>query len=257
MKVSDIKDNPPNILIYGPVGTFKTALVSQASGGYLFDFDGGMKIALKLNDAFRELRHAIEFDTYVDQNPMKPVEWLRAKKKLMDIVAQIQAGTWKYDAVIIDSLTGMAKAIQLHVMSCAGDALKKPEIQHWGAMITELESALTLLRACNVLRLVTAHELPIERVAAKSIIPYVDHTTPLSITRPHSDSKLAWLFDEVWYSSCKLVGQGKTNFIVDGGTSTVNRSKSRGGLIKPVVINEVGLVGVLDIVGFKYGVEKR
>ena len=253
MKVRDIAGIPPNILIYGPVGTQKTALTSQAKGGYLFDFDGGMEIALTLNDKFRELRYGIEFDTYVDANPMKPEEWLKAKKKLISIVGQIQNGSWQYDALVIDSLTGMVRAIQLQVMSNSGDPLRKPEIQHWGSMIAELESALTLLRACKVLRLVTAHELPIERVAVKSIIPYVDHTTPLSVTRPHSDSKLAWLFGEVWYSKVRLGAQGKTEFTVDGGTSTINRSKSRGGLIKPVAHNEIGLKGVLKLIGYDYG----
>jgi len=252
MKVESIKDRPPNILFYGPVGTQKTALVSQASNGYLFDFDGGMKIALTIDDKFKHLRHNIEFDTYIDENPMQPNQWLLARKKLMSIVEQVQKKTWKYDAIVIDSLTGMAKAIQLYVMSYAGDSFKKPEIQHWGAMIAELERALTLLRACKVLRLVTAHELPIERIKSGNIIPFVDHTTPLSVTRPHSDSKLAWLFDEVWYTSIRRGAAGKNDFVVDGGTSNINRSKSRGGLIKPVVHNEVGLAGLLKVVGFSY-----
>jgi len=253
MKAKDLEGIPSSILIYGPVGTQKTALVAQASGGYLFDFDGGMKIALTLNDKFKHLRHQIEFDTYVDENPIQPKAWLDARKKLESIVRAVQSKTWKHDAIIADSLTGAAKAIQLYVMSNTGDSFRKPEIQHWGAMIAELERFLILLRACRVLRLITAHELPIERTETRSIIPHLDHTTPLSITRPHSDNRLAWLFDEVWFSSAKLAAMGKTDFVVDGGTSKINRSKSRGGLIKATVHNEIGLAGVLKLIGYSYG----
>lgn len=252
MKAKDIENVPPNILIYGPVGTQKTGLVSQASKGYMFDFDGGMQIALRLQDKFTSLRHNIEFDTYVDPNPTKPEMWMRAKKELMSIVGMVQAGTWPFDALIIDSLTGMAKAIQLQVMCNSGGALNKPEIQNWGSMVNEFEAGLTLLRACNVLRLVTAHELPVERLRPKQIVPYVAYTTPLSMTRPHSCTKLNWLFDEVWYTKRKLGAQGKVLFTVDGGEDDVNRSKSRRGLIRPVAINDIGLKGVLDIIGYNY-----
>jgi len=253
MKAKDLKGRAPNILIYGPVGTQKTALVSQAKNGYLFDFDNGMMIALMLDDKFKELRHSIEFDTYCDENPMHPKAWIDARKKMADIVRQVQSKTWKYDSIIIDSLTGMAKAIQLHVLNCTGDSFKHPKIQDWGAMVTELERALTLMRACNVLRIVTAHQMPIETVKENAIFPTLDHITPLSITRPHSESKLSWLFDEVWYSSVKAGARGVTNFIVDGRTNNTTRSKTRGGLLEAVVHNDIGLAGVLEKIGYKYG----
>ena len=222
MKAIDLKDKPPHILIYGQVGTFKTGFVSQASNGYLFDFDDGMQIALRYEDEFSELRRQIEFDTYVDTNPSKPDAWLRARKKLESIRQAIQNKTWEYDAIVIDSLTGMGKAIRLHVMSCIGDAFEHPKIQHLGAMITEMERFLTLMRACNILRLVTAHQLSIERVKDGEITPFLDHTTPLSITRPHSDNRLPWLYDEIWYSKTVLGAMGKFKFMLE------NESVKRG-----------------------------
>jgi archaellum biogenesis ATPase FlaH len=253
MKPKDIKNKPPNILLYGPAGSGKTALVAQATNGYLFDFDDGMLTAKTVNDKFRPLRWEIDFDSYVDENPAKPHMWIEARKKLKSIVEQANAGKWKHDALIIDSLTGMARCIQLHVMSCAGDSYKKPEIQHWGSMVQEMETALTMIRAVRVLRLTTAHELLVEKQATKSLVPVVDYITPLSVTRKHSIGKLMWLFDEVWYTSLTRGAQGKMNFTVDSKPATSHRCRTRCGLVQTVVHNEMGLVGLLEKAGYKYG----
>ena len=256
MKPKDIKNKPPNILLYGPAGSGKTALVAQASGGYLLDFDDGMQTAKSMDDKFRSIRHEIEFDTYVDENPAKPHAWLDARKKIQSVVKLVQDGKWPFDAFIIDSLTGMARSIQLHVMGCAGDAYKKPEIQHWGSMVQEMETALTMIRAIKVLRMTTAHELLVERTAEKSLVPVVDYITPLSVTRKHSIGKLMWLFDEVWYTSLKRAAQGKVHFVVDAKPATSHRCRTRSGLTQDVIMNEIGLVGLLKTIGFDYKAKK-
>lgn len=250
MKVADIKDKPPDILIYGPAGVGKTAIVSQMAGGYIMDFDDGMLTARNLDDKFKPLRHLVEFDTFVDENPANPSAWMNARKKINSVVKAVHEGKWEYDAFGIDSLTGMAKCIQLYVMHNAGDSFKQPQIQHWGMMVREMERVLTELRALKVLRVSTAHETAIETGGISCF-------TPRSITKPHSIDTLMWLFDEVWHAELRRAGQGKINFVVTGKPSSVYRCRTRSVLRDDVVHNEIGLVGLLEKIGYKYEKEKK
>ena len=109
MKAKDLLllSNYPSILIYGPAGTGKTALVSQAKDSYMFDFDNGMRTAALLDDKFTPLRHNCEFDTYVDANPESPNMWLKASTKIAEFSRLSAQGKLPYKAIIIDSHTGL------------------------------------------------------------------------------------------------------------------------------------------------------
>lgn len=248
MKVKDIdlaQKKHLSILIYGPAGSGKTDLVAQASGGYLFDFDDGMRSARILQDKFTPLRAEIEFDTYMDVDPVNPTAWMRANKKIIQLSDASAKGTLIYNAVIIDSLTGMARAIHLQTMLEAGGALKKAQIQHWGSMVDSMEIALTRLRGLNTLVIVTAHELNMEIDGDNKI-------RPMSVTKRHSLEKLAWLFDEVLYSSARPAGMNKVNYIVSGRPTSSIMARTRSGFNEAVVHNDIGLVGILAKIGYTY-----
>ena len=89
MKARDLLrlNYPPNILIYGPAGSYKTALVSQLTNAYMFDFDDGMRTAATLKDKFFDARQQIEFDIYKDRDVLKPTTFMKAKEKLLRISA--------------------------------------------------------------------------------------------------------------------------------------------------------------------------
>jgi hypothetical protein len=249
MKAKDLVDKPPNILIYGPAGSGKTGLGAQAAGGYMMDFDDGMRTALTLQDKFTPLRQSIEFDIFKDRKPKEPRAFIDAKAKLLQISAQCAAGTYKYDAFELDSLTGLCRACQSQVMANAGDALKKPEILHWGIMVNEIENILTIIRSFNVLTIVTAHELLVETDDELLI-------RIMSVTKPHGLNKIPWLFDEVWHSKVRPAGGNKTNYIVSGRSTSELSVRTRSGFNTDVIHNEIGLVGVLEKIGFKYGKEE-
>ena len=139
MKPTDIltQNDPLSILTFGDAGSGKTALWSQLSGAFCFDFDNGMRTAAMLKDKFFDARQKIEFERYVDANALKPVAYMRAKKKLMEFVGMAAAGKSPFDAFILDSLTGMCRAAQLAVQALGDknnpmkDPLAKMEIQNW------------------------------------------------------------------------------------------------------------------------------
>ena len=252
MKVKDIdisKRKHLSILIYGPAGSGKTALVTQASGGYLFDFDDGMRTAKTLADKFSSKRAELEFDTYLDARPTNPVAWMTATKKIIQLSDASAAGKLLHDAVIIDSLTGMARAISLQIMAQAGMPLGKMQIQHWGMAVNEMENALTRLRALDCLLLVTAHETSYE-------VDDSDFIRPMSITKKHSLNKLAWLFDEVYHAKVRRASADKINYILSGRATSSIMARSRSGMSTDFNHTDMGLVGLLNKVGYSYGSNK-
>lgn len=241
MKAKDLlKENrPPSILLYGPPGTGKTGLVSQiGSSGYLFDYDRGMRTALTLKDKFTEHRQAVEFGEYVDDSVSSPSAYLKSKTKLMELQGLATRNQLPYTAIAIDSLTGLCRAIQQYVMSCAGNALAPPQIQHWGQIVNEVESILTIIRSFKILVIVTAHEMYIETETGNML-------RPMSATQKHSANKLTWLFDEVLYTKIRRKPQNKVDYIVTAEPSAFSVVRTRSGLGCETVINDEGLEGLL------------
>ncbi len=173
--------------------------------------------------------------------------WIKAVAKLQQFVDQSFLRNLNYETIVIDSLTGCARAIQLYVMGLSGYSMRVPEIQHWGKMIVEIERMLTLMRSLKCLKLITAHEMVLETKNG-------DNFTPMSMTKKHSVNKLMWLFDEVIYSKVKPAGLNKTDYIVSGRSTSIVRCRTRSGFDKDVVHNEIGLEGILKL--FKYNYKK-
>lgn len=256
MKPTDLVEKPPSILIYGPPGSFKTGLVSQASGAYLFDFDDGMKTALKVQDKFTNRRHQIEFDTYNDELVTKPTAWLNARSKIQQISNDSANKKFNFDGIIIDSLTGMVRAAQLYVMSLDGDPLAKPHIKHWGDMVHQVESALSILRGIRCLKIVTAHELFVEKEIksedGKKVLSTKTSYHPMSVTQKHSINKLMWLFDEVWHSEVHLGARSKSLWVLSSRSTDAIKCRTRSGFPERFTHNDVGLEGVLKEIGYTY-----
>ena len=254
MKAADLEkmNKPPKILIYGAAGSGKTALVSQARNGYLFDFDEGMRTALKLKDDYYDDRMNIEFDEFRDKDPGKPVGWITAKGRVLEISSQIAHKKFPYDAVIIDSLTGLAQAVQNQVMAQAGKPNGKPEIQHWGMIVSEIENILTILTSLNTLVMITAHEVPVLTRKGSLGHPEEDvHAMRVLCAGKKLPEKLPWMFDEFWHADSKTVG-GKSKFTLSGIKTTYIQARTRSGFTK-CEHTKLGLKGVLDLVGYKYG----
>ena len=246
---------PPTILIYGMYGTGKTALVSQLSGAFMFDFNRGMRTAATLKDKFFDARQKITFEIYKDEVPTKPRMYLEAKSKLISIVNEQAAGTWKHDAVIIDDLTSLCQAAQLYVQYTRhGDALATMEMaeQDWLALEYEVTRFLILFQSIGVLRVITAHTMTIDKpVKGKILDREVVSIFPYSVTKNHGLIKLPANVDEIWYADYRQAGGGKINYRVTGKPTDVIRARTRSSF-DMVIHNDIGMVGLLKMIGFDY-----
>ncbi len=246
MKAKDLLllSNYPSVLIYGSAGSGKTALVSQAKNSYMLDFDNGMRTAAILDDKFTSLRQNCEFDMYIDDIPKAPNAWLRAEMKIEELSTLSAKKSLKYDCIIIDSLTGLVKAVQLQIMAMAGDSFRKPQIQHWGDMVNAIEKTLTILRSLKCLLIITAHEMTFK-------VDEINLVRPLSVTERHSKNKLAWLFDEVLHMRLRQAGANKHKYMISGHSTESILARTRSKMGGEIDITDIGLVGVLDKIGYK------
>lgn len=246
MKVKDLKDHPPHILIYGAAGTGKTALVTQAKNAYCMDFDNGMLTARNLQDKFTPLRHDIEFDTYKDYNLTSPTAWMKAKQKITRIAEKAHRGTWEFDCLVIDSITGMGRQCQNQIFFDAG-LLGKPlggmGLKLYGHIVAELGNYMQILTALPCLTIVTTHELPITVGAGE----FTETFLKPRIIGTKLPSQLPEFFDEVWYSSVKRQGQ---DFVVSWKSARYRETRTRSGKMQEIKHNEIGLQGLLKEIKF-------
>ena len=253
MKPSDIlkSNRSPSIVIFGSAGSGKTALVSQIKNAYMFDFDDGMRTAATLKDKFYHDRQSIEFDIFKDSNPRSPEMYHNARVKLINISQACRTNTWKYDAVIIDSLTGLSDTIMRKVMKDeTGDALVNPQRNHWGSMVNYMDAFFAELRSLNRLVILTAHINSLEDDTG-SVLSFF----PSSITRNHGLKSIPWMMDEIWYASRQSGGGTSIDYYVDGGYINKYMTRTRSSIGK-VKHNDIGMVGLLEKVGYTYGKKK-
>jgi hypothetical protein len=243
MKAKDLQtqNKPPSIVIVGPAGCGKTALCSQlGKNAFCFDFDDGMRTCLTLQDKFTSFRQSIDFEIYRDSDPTKPDCYVKALTKLRQMLSKPPK------AVLLDSLTGLASAIYHYIMLTEKhDSFAKPEIQNWGSMVNETERFILMLRSLKCPIIMTAHEglAEMEGGASVRIIN--------SITKSHGRNKVAWLFDEVWYMQARAIGAGKFGYFVSGRSVDLP-CRTRSGILSDTAIDDKGLQGLLEKLGYSY-----
>ncbi len=127
------------------------------------------------------------------------------------------------------------------------NALGQPQRNNWGAMVSYMEAFLTQIRAISKLTLLTAHMQSFDDEQGNTLAFF-----PSSITKNHGMKSLPWMVDEVWYAKIEPEGMGNVAYTVDGSyiNKVCTRTRSSFGKTKH---NDIGLVGVLEKVGYKYG----
>lgn len=210
MKIGDAKLSPPKLLIYGPAGAGKSALMYTLGARIkVFDFDRGWNTALKLQDEHTKRRQEVELAGpvidgqpmgYVDANPKSPKAWFAFKTDLIALAGSIQSSGGKspYQAYGFDSLTTMFECALRFIMGNGGDSFGAPQIQHWGLAFTEVLNMMSIIRTLPGVVVLIAHE---QRDVIKRTPTDKDGQQIIEIGIPGKNmpGKIPSYFDEFWY----------------------------------------------------------
>lgn len=255
MKAKDLlKGGNPTIFIVGKPGCGKTALTSQiGDGGYVFDFDGKMRTALTLQDRFTPLRQAVEFDTYVDTDPSKPDSFARAEQKLREFIKKPPK------AICIDSITGLADAVQKYVMYTLHQnsfgvpslGVKGQDAGDFTMMVNTMERFLGMCRSCKCLFMASAHDGFVE-IPGKGVIHIIN-----SITRNHGRNKIAWYCEELLFMTVKnLGGTNNWHYFLTGRSEDLP-CRTCSSILENFDITTVGLPGLMQQMQYTYDFQPK
>lgn len=192
-KIADFEPLPPKVLLYSPAGGGKSTLVMTAGEKLqLIDLDPGATVALSIHDKFRKERLNVDVVRIRDADPSKAVAWEAYKKYIQQVTNQVNAGTFPYKLLCIDSLTTMAEMALRSVLHNSGNANNcLPSIQQWGIAINEVKNAIIFLRALKIPVVLTAH--------CQSTVADNDNKMGIAIYGRDLPNYIPRYFDEIWY----------------------------------------------------------
>lgn len=121
-----------------------------------------------------------------------------------------------------------------------------PQLQDYGLIVSDIRNILNILLSLPTLVVINTHEAFIEKPDDEDKI----------LIRPSAIGQkiplfLDGMFDEVWYSSVKKTGS-TVDFVFSCVPSVSRSVRTRGGAMKEVKINEIGLSGFLKELGYEY-----
>lgn len=213
MNVADIADKAPHVLLYGGVGTGKTALaLTLGKRAEVIDLDDGLKTGVTLKDAFTEDRRAVTVSRFIEKEPHKRATvFQQAKLRIYAIATELNQGKYPYDALILDSLSSFADSALRQIMGNSGDVNATPQIQHWGLAFNEIRNVFAVIRAMPIPVVIIAHDQEGKE----------EGKIEIAISGKKLPSQIARYFDEVLYMRVKQLGGGKVGYVVQ----TLNDSR--------------------------------
>lgn len=247
--VGELIPDAPNVILWGEVGTGKTALaLTLGKGALVHCFDpGGLITGLTLKDKWTADRHAVEAKLFIEKRPdIEATIFSNYKKYVMDLVNSIHKGQTHYTAIIIDSLTTLALAASNQVMRNSGMLNRAPELQHWNAIFAEIKNVLSWLRATPVPLVLIAHEM------IKTYGKGKDATEKLQIAIQGKNlpAEITRFFDEIWYLYTRPVGQGQHRRMIQtiADDKLLGRSRSQ---VPTDTDTSCGMWALFELMGYK------
>lgn len=239
---SELTRLPPKILIFGPAGSGKTALTATLGDRLqLLDLERGWTTALTMRDKFTEERAKIDVVECYEEPP----QFGGAHDKLVAHISKVQkeiaAGTYKYKALGIDTLTSWVSSIVRKVGKSA-----QMRIQDWGEIIREVEMVLAAVRALPIIVILNCHDELFEVKKGELVI---DVRTQISVPTKKLPSNIPVYFDEVWYARVAPKGGGVNEYVLQTVQEPHLIARSRGQLPNKTKSDE-GMPELLKKIGY-------
>lgn len=225
MKVSDLQQKAPKILLYGPIGTGKTALaLTLGARAQVMDMDDGLMTGVKLEDKWTAERRAVDVVQFLETQPHKKAEAFAASKRhVLDVANQCVAGKYPFDALIIDSLSAMAENALNYIMANSGQLNQQPQIQHWGLAFSEIKQVVAVLRTLPLVVVLIAHE----QIKTIGTGPTAETKLEIAIQGKNLPQQIARYFDEIFHIRAKPAGGGKFSYIIQTKSDDKIEARSR------------------------------
>lgn len=239
--MTTLKDLPlkkKKILLYGPVGSGKTALaLTLGAKAQILDLDEGLETGRNINDSFKESRMSVDVVQALENKTGVSTQFMKAKAKILACVNQSIKGTYPFEYFVIDSFTALVEAAVSGVLSNSGKLGEAPEIQHWGLAFIEVKNVLLWLRTMPCTVVMLAHEQMKE----------VDKINQVMIATPGTrmPAEVPRFFDEVLRMQIKNVGGRIGRVLQTKGTSSI-RVRSRSNLPDNIDVG-LGLPKIIEM----------
>lgn len=253
MKVSDITNPPPKILLAGNIGTGKTALtLTLGAGLQIADLDNGLKTGVSLKDKFLDARRAVDVVQFLEPDGSSlGTVFPRFQKYVLSIPAAIRAGTWKFQYFAVDSLSSLAESALAYVMRNSNKVGGNPEIQHWGLCFTEIKNVLNVLRYLPVPVILIAHE----QVKTVGKGEQKRDILEVAVSGKNLASQICRYYDEIWYIEPRATAGGKQTFVLKTVSDSIFPARSRS-CLENGINTDCGMLELLKKIGYEPPKEK-
>lgn len=210
MKVIDIGSKSPKVLLWGDVGSGKTAYaLTLGKRAQVIDLDEGLLTGVTLVDKFQPDRQAVDVKQFLEPAPHRQATvFAKVKAYVSEVAAACQSKKFEYDALIVDSLSALAEAALNFIMMNSGKLNQQPEIQHWGLAFSEIKNVIAVLRSLPVPVVLIAHE----QVKSFGSGVNKEEKLELAVSGKNLASQISRYFDEIWYMRVQPQGAGKNRY---------------------------------------------
>ena len=249
-KLSDVikTSNPPKILMYGKVGSGKTALtLTLGSKLTMIDMDDGLRTGLTLQDKFTEDRKSVEVVQFLEREPHKTAGAFAAVKNyIYGLSSRFQKRPYPFEALALDSLTAYADAALNYIMFNSGKLGKQPEIQHWGLAFAEIKNVLQVMRSLPIIVVVIAHE----QVKSVGTLESREESLEIAVKGRNLPAEICRLFDEIWYIRSRAAAGGKFDYVLQTHSDALLEARSRSQLPNYTNTN-IGMWEIIRKLGYE------
>lgn len=256
MKLSDIPIKAPKILLWGPMGTGKTALaMTLGAKAQLLDIgEEGYTTGRTLRDKFYNDRIAVDIQLFKETKlPNSAHAFNDARDYIIKISKQVHEGKYPYDALIIDSMTELARMSINQVLSNNGSLGSDVQLQHYGAAFNQTKMVLDILKSLPIVVIVIGHDQR-DRIDKKSIdgkkVIETKELIELAVTGKNMPAEIPRGFDEVWYATAREAAGGKTKFFIQTASNELIKVRTRSQIPNMLDITELGMWDIIKQLGY-------